>query len=58
MLDALSEVLEGKNVDCRFAARIDREPELPESCANSLGVGPRLSSVKQLSIHGTVGNRS
>ena len=29
-LDALSEVLEGKNVDHRFADLIDREPELPE----------------------------
>ena len=29
-LDALSEVLEGQNVDHRFADLIDREPELPE----------------------------
>ena len=29
-LDALSEVLEGKNVDHRFADLIDRVPELPE----------------------------
>jgi len=29
-LDALQEVLDGKNVDHRFADIVDREPQLPE----------------------------